>query len=269
MPTSASSRSVVPRAATAGRSLAGEASRRARHAVMGASGARSSGRATAESSASTASSRSLSALMSIASSSVHGAAEGERVPEPTTRPLSSRWTVSVAPSLAASRKWRGWSYDTVPMASRTSSPLTVPLGQPTETARELVGSGEGGASAGEASRPRERMRCTPACTPPLSRRAMPLAMPPRRDEVGPASALAGRTTRVARLATTPSKTAHARALARRLTMKGPTAPGSGMCRKVSDMLRSSSESSWLPRPMAVTLTSAAGPPRASTSAFCC
>jgi len=117
------------------------------------------------------------ALMSMASSSVHGAAEGERVPEPTTGPLSSRWAVSVAPSLAASRKWRGWSYETVPMASRTSSPLTVPFGQPTETGRELAGSGEGGASAGEASRPRERMRCTPACTPPLSLRAIPLAMP--------------------------------------------------------------------------------------------
>ena len=46
---------------------------------------------------------------------------------------------------------------------------------------------------------------------------MAVATPPKRDEAVAESAPAGRTTSVARLATTPSMTAHARALASRLT----------------------------------------------------
>ena len=50
-------------------------------------------------------------------------------------------------------------------------------------------------------------------------------------------------------------------------MKGPTEPGSGMCRKTSAKEASSAELRLLPKPIAVTLGRAAGPPFSSMSAF--
>mmetsp|Transcript_164 Transcript_164/g.368 ORF Transcript_164/g.368 Transcript_164/m.368 type:complete len:207 (-) Transcript_164:770-1390(-) len=206
MPTITSSLSVVASAATAGRSLAGEAAMLSRHALIGASGAWLSGSATAAYSASTACSRSLSALMTSDSASVHGSVAALSAPHATTLPLTSSSTVSDVPALARKRKWRGWSYPTSPMASRTASPFTSPFGQPIDTSSELSGPPELLTESlllererllGDASAEFLRWR------PPLNQRAKP---PVRRREVdlGAPSALAGRTTSVARLATTPS-----------------------------------------------------------------
>eukprot|EP00964_Phaeocystis_antarctica_P106495 scaffold71364_cov55-Phaeocystis_antarctica.AAC.1 len=52
-------------------------------------------------------------------------------------------------------------------------------------------------------------------------------------------------------------------------MKAPTEPGSGMCRKESDMKASSGESRSLPRPIEVTMVRARGPALSLTAAAAC